>query len=322
MKRLVYSLLFFACATLLSVPVFAMFSSFGNSNGNEFRAGTLDLTLTASEFSTLLAPAGTANSSTVLQNLGTILSQYLFDVENMSGNFSLCDAISVEARGNGVKKYDGLLLDMKVGTSTAPTTWRFAFSLSPEVYDVAHGDLCEADVVFHGWQKNGFLGVGFSDEARYHVKITAKMIVLNEFLPNPEGILNEYDFGEDADAMPKGEWVELYNNSNTPYDISGWSIRDNVNGADHQIAITSDNTQPATTIIPANGFLVVFMNKELFDNEGGDSVKLFNANGVLMDSYAYLDDAPPNKTYARIPDGIGDFVDPIPTPGKENLLNE
>jgi len=32
-------------------------------------------------------------------------------------------------------------------------------------------------------------------------------VVLNEFLPNPDGI-----FGDDGDDAPFGEWIELYNN--------------------------------------------------------------------------------------------------------------
>ncbi len=42
----------------------------------------------------------------------------------------------------------------------------------------------------------------------------------------------------------------------------------------------------------------------------------------MIDSYAYTSVAPENKSYARIPDGFGAFVDPVPTPGEPNKLEE
>ena len=93
------------------------------------------------------------------------------------------------------------------------------------------------------------------------------------------------------------------------------------------------------------------MNKPVWNNTG-DTVKLFNASGILQDSYAYTSDydycylipspgeindevpsgggidctpgvnIPGNKSYARIPNGTGPFVDPVPTPGVINSLNE
>ena len=93
------------------------------------------------------------------------------------------------------------------------------------------------------------------------------------------------------------------------------------------------------------------MNKSVWNNTG-DTVKLFNASNILQDSYAYTSDydycdliptsgeindeipsdpdgdcvngsnIPSNKSYARIPNGTGSFVDPIPTPGKSNNVLE
>jgi len=146
-------------------------------------------------------------------------------------------------------------------------------------------------------------------------------IVLNEFLPNPEGEAYGYDFGEDDDSMPKGEWVELYNNSDVSYDLSGWYIWDASGDDLNKISITNLNTYPANTIISGKSWLVVYMNKEVLDNTG-DTVKLFNNADTLIDFYAYTGVTPPNKSYARIPDGTGGWVDPIPTPGRRNILED
>ncbi|MBU0546874.1 lamin tail domain-containing protein [Patescibacteria group bacterium] len=169
-------------------------------------------------------------------------------------------------------------------------------------------------------------------------------VVLNEFLPNPEGFAYDYDFGSDDSTMPQGEWVELYNNGETSQNIDGWYIWDASSNDLNKVLITDLNTYPATTIIPGNGWLVVYMNKAVLDNTG-DTVKLFDDSDTLIDSYIYMDDndyceieptpgdenttdtsgscesVPPNKSYARIPDGIGSWIDPIPTPGRPNILD-
>lgn len=149
-----------------------------------------------------------------------------------------------------------------------------------------------------------------------------KEVVINEFLPNPSG--------NDNAAMPHGEWVELYNNSDASIDVNGWYLYDAVNS--HALAINATNSlvkgtpDVSTTIIPSKGFLVVYRNGDSdfeLNNTIGDSVRLYNnqisTGGQLIDSHTYLTlYTPINKTYARIPDGTGNFVDPDATPGEPN----
>ncbi|MHA1482666.1 MAG: lamin tail domain-containing protein, partial [Candidatus Heimdallarchaeaceae archaeon] len=183
---------------------------------------------------------------------------------------------------------------------------------------------CELKYVINGWQEDiSLLESGFSDVEEVSDSIDSgnwDLIVLNEFLPNPEGIAYGYDFGDDDGTMPEGEWVELYNNNNVSYDLSGWYIWDASDDNSNKVFITGSNTYPATTIIPAESWLVVYINKEVLDNTG-DTVKLFDDTNTLVDSYTYTGVTPPNKSYARIPDGIGSWVDPIPTPGRPNIID-
>ncbi|MFH1889995.1 MAG: lamin tail domain-containing protein, partial [Candidatus Kuenenbacteria bacterium] len=205
--------------------------------------------------------------------------------------------------------------------------------------------------VFIGWQENleneshGFFDqeiISNTVESGEWVEESAG-IVLNEILPNPNGEEYGFDFGQDQDDMPQGEWVELYNNDGEDYDLDGWYIRDSLDSDSHKIIITSLNTDLATTTIFAHGFLVVYINKAIFNNTG-DTARLFDENDNLIDTYSYTtndycdleptpgeenaDDpsgscagVPGNKSYARIPDGIGEWVDPYPTPGMENRQN-
>lgn len=150
-------------------------------------------------------------------------------------------------------------------------------------------------------------------------------IVINEFLPNPTG-------SDDA-FMPSGEWVELYNLSATPISVAGWTLYDDSNS--HPVTISSLNSDNngntadgGETIVPAHGYLVVYLNgaySDWLNNSGGDSVRLYSGavgSAPLRDSYSYSGSAPENKSYARIPDGTGGFVDPVPTPLAPNKIEE
>ncbi len=167
-------------------------------------------------------------------------------------------------------------------------------------------------------------------------------VVLNEFLPNPEG--NDSQDGEE------GEWVELYNNEDFDIDLTDWYVTDFGEGEGNRVYISSTTAplhlSPATTTIPANGFLVVYINKAVFNNPG-DTVKLYNSLDQLKDEYEYGEDptacendptpgnpntddtegecnasnVPEGKSFARFIDGVGDWIDPEPTPGEKNRFS-
>ena len=176
--------------------------------------------------------------------------------------------------------------------------------------------------------------------------LASEHIVLNEFLPNPSGTDPDYgfDFGEDGDLMPKGDWVEIYNKTGgKTVDLAGWYIKDQEGNI---VNITSLNTSDGSTIISSEGWLVVYLNMEMLNNDG-DTVYLYDMFDNLIDSHSYdlssyctleptpedtndgetpalicPTEVPGNKSYARIPDGTGSWFDPIPTPGRQNELEE
>lgn len=150
-------------------------------------------------------------------------------------------------------------------------------------------------------------------------------VVINEILPNP----NE----DDNALMPAGEWVELYNRSDSDVDVSGWVLYDAEDV--HKLIISSSNSDnngdtadSGETVVPAHGFLVVYRNGDgdfSLDNDG-DTVRLYNAEigsgGTMVDSYTYSGIIPDNKSIARYPDGGETWYDPIPTPGRPNQLED
>ncbi|MCK4918997.1 MAG: lamin tail domain-containing protein [Candidatus Pacebacteria bacterium] len=150
-------------------------------------------------------------------------------------------------------------------------------------------------------------------------------ITLNEILPNP--------IGDDNKIMPEGEWVELYNYGKSDIDIDGWYL---YNKYEHQPIIISqlnadnngDTTDLGETVVPANGWLVVYINGMHaleWINNNSDEIRLYNDeldSGKLISYYSFDNPVPENKTLARVPDGIGKWYDPIPTPGMPNILEE
>ncbi len=369
-KRLTYkysaSVLIAALALGLNAqPTGAYFSDTESSSGNEFRAGTLAFHLEpASNFTPLPLGKGEATSTAVsLVKDGSIDFQYVASTTEVGGE--LCDYLDLQVKLNDALIYNDLpsAFVWPAMDSASSDLWDFSVALPSDLNDSLQGKICGFKLQFYGWQKGLQPAQGFSDTEELNVLVSAKYwtappvvpdVVLNEFLPNPEGSQYGVDFGIDDDSMPKGEWVELYNNSDTAQNLTGWYIRDGLDRSDHKVMLDAAHTGLTTPIIPAKGFLVVFMNKAIFNNTlttgESDSVRLFNSDDIVVDSYTYTLPAdycnlkpteggtndekgsgtgggctypvPENKSYARIPDGVGDWVDPVPTPGGTNVLSE
>ena len=79
------------------------------------------------------------------------------------------------------------------------------------------------------------------------------LVFINEcsYDPTDQGVTNDYNNDGIGDSA-EDEFVELYNATDSPVDISGWTLEDN--------SVTSDNTFtfPEGTVIPGLGYLVVF----------------------------------------------------------------
>ncbi|MFH0733221.1 MAG: lamin tail domain-containing protein [bacterium] len=132
----------------------------------------------------------------------------------------------------------------------------------------------------------------------------AQQLYLNEFLSN--GLSGTSD------------WLEIYNPNNQDADISGWNIWDSSTLTNHYIL-------PASTVVPANGFLVLLCddtNTGLHTNfklsSGGETVWFANVSNVLVDTVAFPA-LTVGTSYGRNPDGSSTFeVFITPTQGSTN----
>jgi len=319
-----------------------------DSNDNLFQATILDFSVTnkhIEDFIGMEALSEIEFASVVTKKTGSLNIQYEVNTEKISGDDNFCDALEMKVEHNGVEKHDGSLLSFSAATTTQLGTWEFELNLPVSTTNVPHGAECDVDLVFRGWRSDvvSFEESGFTDEERIQLRLTSRTIVLNEFLPNPDGVAYGFDFGDDNSNMPQGEWVEIYNNSDSSFDLAEWYIKDSLESDTNKIMITNANTAPIGTIVGPKNWLVVYMNKAVLNNDG-DTVRLFDNSNTLIDSYTYTShdyceleptpgdensdttnggncgEVPTNKSYARIPDGIGYWVDPIPTPGRMNVL--
>jgi hypothetical protein len=147
--------------------------------------------------------------------------------------------------------------------------------------------------------------------------LTAKTIVLNEVLayPNP-------DYPYPANR----EFIELKNNGSAPVDVAGWKVSEMTGGGvENKYTITtaggSYTASPygGSTIIPAGGWLVLLLSDTTAFNNNGDTIRLYDSGDNKLDEYSY-EAAKYGLSDARYLDGIGAWVDPIPTPGGPNVL--
>lgn len=138
--------------------------------------------------------------------------------------------------------------------------------------------------------------------------------------PNSKGVLNYVTdqavvINEIESNASDRDWVEIYNNSDTDLDISGWYIRDDSD--DH-----ASVKLPAGTTLAAKGYFVFEADLPgdtkhfSFGLGGADKVRLYDAGDTLIDEHAWTAHAA--FGLSRIPNGVGGFKDVPLTKGTEN----
>jgi hypothetical protein len=159
-------------------------------------------------------------------------------------------------------------------------------------------------------------------------------LIINEVLFDPAGALAT-DLEGDANGdgtrdSAQDEFIEFYNNSNAPLDISGYKVYD----ASGLTNTAPRHIFPAATIIPANSFLVLFgggtptgsfggsvvqvasegtlpADRELNLNNAGDVITVLNTSDEVVltyDSSATGINHGSNESVTRSPDLTESFV--------------
>ena len=116
----------------------------------------------------------------------------------------------------------------------------------------------------------------------------ASDVVLNEIFANP---LNEDD-----------EFIELYNNSDSEIDLSGWSVADLVK----IYSIVDLKISPKSFLTLDKSLTGIALNNS------NETVKLLDKDGIILDSYSY-ESTIEDKSFSRITDGVGEFSNGVNT---------
>jgi hypothetical protein len=136
-------------------------------------------------------------------------------------------------------------------------------------------------------------------------------------LNSPEIVINEFSVLNDSIQDPTGQysgWIELYNNTSDTITLSGRYLS-------NDIAIPKKWSFPIGTRITPNGYLIVWANSTVINNSSfcnfnltgsGGKLLLSNIDLTIIDSVSYGAQQQ-NISFARIPNGIGGFINAIPT---------
>ncbi|TRZ64759.1 MAG: lamin tail domain-containing protein [Spirochaetia bacterium] len=113
------------------------------------------------------------------------------------------------------------------------------------------------------------------------------MVLIKEFFPNPSGKDTE------------GEWIKLFNNSNTAVDVSGWQIKD----ASAKAFIFSATDGKNTLIAGGEILTLDYKTTKISLNNNGETIFLYDKNGILVDKAEYTGTAADGKVYIRAENG-------------------
>jgi phosphatidylserine/phosphatidylglycerophosphate/cardiolipin synthase-like enzyme len=140
---------------------------------------------------------------------------------------------------------------------------------------------------------------------------SAGLLVINEFLANPES-----DWNNDGYYDSDDEWIELYNPGDFVVNIGGWVLDDKLGSS----GSSDPYVIPQGYYLEPKGYKIFFGNETgvILNDFGEESVILLDDGASIVDSFS-LDGTSDDATFGRYPDGSGNWEDfLLPTPGSAN----
>ena len=134
-------------------------------------------------------------------------------------------------------------------------------------------------------------------------------MVINEFLPR-----SATDWNSDGAIDVFDEFIEIKNLGPVNVELTNWKL-DDVAGAGSAMY-----TLPARSLKPGERALYYGLATRILLEDSGDTVRLINPQGVVVDarSYGVVEEA--DESHCRIPDGYYWRLGCFATPGNENAL--
>lgn len=216
-----------------------------SSTENAFEAGSVDFSLgvsgwQATSTAVSMPPGDITKKEVTVFPEDSNPFQYFATSTNAMGDSDFCNGLLVTAKLEGVEMYNGPLANLLTATTTILDSWEFTYTTGPADFQ---NRVCDFDIDYNGWQtrhdyptyENG----GFNDTEKVKNHLASWGFRINKVY---------YDVKTpERGTEGTNEWVEIYNQTNTDMDISGWQICDN----------TSCDTLPSTPIIPAQKYAII-----------------------------------------------------------------
>jgi hypothetical protein len=178
----------------------------------------------------------------------------------------------------------------------------------------------------YGYHFTNWTGSIESDSTTLYLYISEVIDLQANFEPASQTnniVINEINYNS-ADDFDAEDWIEFYNNSDNTIDLSEWVFKDSED--DHQFVF------PANTLLLPDSFIVLVKDNSKFTScfpdvnnytgdfdfglsGGGELIRLYNNEGILIDSVIYDDKTP----WPEQADGQGATLELI-NPDSDNTL--
>ncbi len=236
---------------------------------------------------------------------------------DLSGPYDV--SLNVEPEGAGQIKFNSLTIDY--GDYTWNGEYHGGIDMNIEAVQ------SNSDYVFDHWElDNHTLADPMSAMSSFELNQSENLTAV--FVLSAGGadiVINEINY-KDAPDFDVKDWVELYNNSDTAVNVSGWVFKDEDD--------THEFVLPVGVIMQPNSYLIIVEDQagfqalfpgvtNVYGNLGfslsgsGELIRIFDANGNLIDNVTYDDQAP----WPEAPDGNGPTLELI-DPDLDNTLPE
>lgn len=229
-----------------------------HSNGNAFIAGNIDFTATSTEWNPLsvatsMSPGDATVTDFTLDPLVSNPFQYFVEATT-TGDSAFCDGVGVTFSEGANTLYSGALSGLVTGTTTATTSLSLLATTGLANFQ---NQVCYADFTFNGWQTRHALPemTGYSDTEIVSKKLASWGFRINKVYANATS--SRYAPGTSTEA--ENEWVEVYNQTSVPLDLSGWELCDNE---------ACDVLPSGIPLIPAEGYAVIVNDPGVFSATG------------------------------------------------------
>lgn len=221
------------------------YSDVEGSAGNTFNAGSVDFSLgvsgwQATSTAVSMPPGDIVKKEVTVDPQDSNPFQYFATSTNFTGDADFCAGLNVTAKLEGVQTYNGPLTGLLTNATTTLDSWEFTYTMGVNNFQ---NRVCDFDIDYNAWQtrhnyptyENG----GFNDTEKVPNHLASWGFRINKVYYDVES--------PERGVEGTNEWVEIYNQTNVPLDISGWKICDN----------NSCDTLPATPLIPAQKYAVI-----------------------------------------------------------------